>query len=246
MSSDETQKQQTLDRITVQLREERYCDTTVHVAEVTIPDISCLRSAFAQDTYGRNVNETVLAMAQRTGAILAVNGDFYGARRTGYVIRNGEIYRDRPAKNQQDLCIMNDGSFQFVWESSISAQELLQRGAVHVLSFGPALIENGTLCVDENDEVGVHMNSNPRTAVAMLSPLHYLFVVSDGRTEKDAGLTLQQLAGFLLEQGAQDAYNLDGGGSSTLVYQGSVINFATENGAYREREVSDIVYISAE
>lgn len=69
-------------------------------------------------------------------------------------------------------------------------------------------------------------------------------VVADGRTEESQGLSLYQMAEVLKAYGAQTAYNLDGGGSSTLYFNGQVINKPTTNGnTISEREVSDIVYI---
>ena len=69
-------------------------------------------------------------------------------------------------------------------------------------------------------------------------------MVTDGRTEESAGLSLVQLADLMLEIGCETAYNLDGGGSSTMVFQGEVVNNPTTNGrTITEREVSDIVYI---
>ena len=88
------------------------------------------------------------------------------------------------------------------------------------------------------------MASNPRTAIGMIAPLHYVFVVADGRTAESAGLSLRALAEFMQSLGVQTAYNLDGGGSSTMVFQGAVVNNPTTNGGrIKERSVSDIVYI---
>ena len=93
-------------------------------------------------------------------------------------------------------------------------------------------------------EVGMAMASNPRTAIGYLGNNHYVFVVSDGRTSESAGLSLYELATFMKELGVVDAYNLDGGGSSTMVFKGEIINNPTTNGhSNQERSVSDIVYI---
>ena len=101
--------------------------------------------------------------------------------------------------------------------------------------------------MDEYDEVGKAMASNPRTAIAQLGPLHYLFVVSDGRTSESEGLSLYQMTEFLQGLHVECAYNLDGGGSSTMVFQGRVVNKPTTRGRkIGERGVSDIVYIGAE
>ena len=117
-------------------------------------------------------------------------------------------------------------------------------GSWQVLSFGPALVENGKVSVDEDTEVGQATYSNPRTAIAMVDELHYLMVVSDGRTDRSDGLSLYQLAGFLQSLGAKTAYNLDGGGSSTMWFNGRVINEPVNHGStVSERSISDIVYI---
>ena len=113
-----------------------------------------------------------------------------------------------------------------------------------VLSFGPALVLDGEIQISQGLEVGTYSDDNPRTVIAQIEPLHYYFVVSDGRTDKDKGLTLYQLAELLQGMGAHLVYNLDGGGTSTMVYNGEIINFPTARGYYEERRVSDIVYIS--
>lgn len=203
-----------------------------------------LQTAFAQNAYGRNVTEKTSEIAENVGAILAVNGDYYGAQEDGYVLRNGVLYRNTANSGQVDLVIYNDGGFAIINEKDVTAEELLADGAQQVLSFVPALIEDGTMVVSEGDEVGKAKTSNPRTAVGVIDDLHYLFVVSDGRTDASAGLSLLQLAEFMKELGVTTAYNLDGGGSSTMCFNGQVINNPTANGrSIVERSVSDIVYI---
>jgi len=121
---------------------------------------------------------------------------------------------------------------------------LLAAGAWQVLSFGPALVTNGTVAVSESEEVGKAMASNPRTALGITEDGHYLFVVSDGRTSESEGLSLYELAEFMQSLGVTTAYNLDGGGSSTIYLNGEVINQPTTSGkSIKERSVSDIVYI---
>lgn len=108
----------------------------------------------------------------------------------------------------------------------------------------PALVEDGAVVVSEDDEVGKAKTSNPRTAIGIMDALHYMFVVSDGRTDESAGLSLSQLAEFMQGLGVVTAYNLDGGGSSTMYFNGEVINNPTTSGrSIKERSVSDIVYI---
>lgn len=125
-----------------------------------------------------------------------------------------------------------------------TAQQLVDDGVWQAFSFGPALIQDGQVDVAVNAEVGKAMASNPRTAVGMIDTCHYVFVVSDGRTSESKGLSLYQLATFMQGIGVKTAYNLDGGGSSTLYFNGEIINYPTTSGrSMKERGVSDIVYI---
>ena len=234
----------TADETAVDLISYRVQNTTVYVADVQLADPDALAAVLAQDAYGRNVTETPSSMAERTGALLAVNGDYYGAREKGYVIRNGVLYRSRGQAGQEDLVIDANGDFSIINESDVTAQALLDAGAMQVYSFGPGLLSDGQILVDENDEGGRAMASNPRTALAQVGPLHYLFVVADGRTAESEGLSLYELAQFLKTLGATTAYNLDGGGSSAMIYQGQLVNHPTASGRRSsERSVSDIVAI---
>ena len=233
-------------KTSITLKQYREYDSNIYVADVTVSDASDLKTALANNTYGRNITDTTSDMAANNNAILAINGDYYGARQSGYVIRNGKIYRDTSG-NRDALVIQKNGEFKFVSESETSASELLQDGALQAFSFGPVLLNNGEVSVGENDEVGMAMASNPRTAIGYLGNNHYVFVVSDGRTSESAGLSLYELASFMKELGVKDAYNLDGGGSSTMVFKGEIINNPTTSGrSGEERAVSDIVYIGGE
>ncbi len=230
--------------ITITIAEYREYNTTLYVADVQVSSPEYLKTAFAQNTYGKNVTAKTSAIAEANGAILAINGDFYGAQTKGYVLRNGTLYRESADSGQEDLVIWSDGSLAIITEDKVSAAELEEKGAVQVLSFGPALVDNGSIAVSEKDEVGKAMASNPRTAIGIIDDLHYVFVVSDGRTGVSSGLSLYQLAEFMESLSVDTAYNLDGGGSSTMVFNGEIINNPTTNGKkISERSVSDIVYI---
>ena len=221
----------------------RAYDSNIYVADVEVTDGTSILSAFAKNTYGRNITDTTSDMAEENNAVLAINGDYYGARQSGYVIRNGVVYRSQ-GSNGEDMVISKDGSLSFISESDTTTDSLIQKQAWQVLSFGPVLVENGEVAVTENDEVGMAMASNPRTAIGTVAKNHYLFVVSDGRTSESAGLSLYELANFMKSLGATNVYNLDGGGSSTMVFQGEVVNNPTTNGnKISERAVSDILYI---
>lgn len=232
------------ENIQITLSEYEEYDTAIYVADIQLSDASYLQTALAQGLYGKNVTAETSETAESVDAILAINGDYYGSQERGYVLRNGVLYRSTAESGQEDLVIYEDGSFEIINESEVSAEELLENGAVQILSFGPALITNGSIAVTENEEVGKAKASNPRTAIGIIDDLHYVFVVSDGRTDESEGLTLYQLAEFMETLGVDTAYNLDGGGSSTIYFNGQVVNNPTTTGnSIKEREVSDIVYI---
>ena len=106
------------------------------------------------------------------------------------------------------------------------------------------MVTDSEISVTTDEEVGKAKSSNPRTAIGVIDDLHYVFVVSDGRTDESEGLSLFQLAQFMSSLSVKTAYNLDGGGSSSMVFNGTVVNNPTTTGGrIKERSVSDIVYI---
>ena len=114
-------------------------DTTIYIADIQISSMDYLKTAFANSTYGRNIKQTTSDIAEENNAILAINGDYYGFRNYGYVLRNGTIYRENKnsSSSQEDLVIYSDGSFEIVNEFSTDIENLLKNGALQVFSFGP-------------------------------------------------------------------------------------------------------------
>lgn len=221
---------------------------TYYVADVKLEDSSSLLTAFAKNKFGRNIIEDTSKIAADHNAVLAINGDYYGFRGDGVVIRNGELYRDEPAR--QGFALFSDGAFKSFDETRLSAADLLAQGAVHTFSFGPALVGNGEVAADlEHVKIDTNFGNrsiqgaNPRTGIGMIAPNHYVFVVVDGRQKGySRGMTLHEFAELFAELGCTEAYNLDGGGSSTMYFMGKVVNSPGSNGS--ERGVSDILYIA--
>lgn len=221
-------------------------DTTIYVADVEVSSPEYLQTALANNSYGTNITDTTSDIAESVNAILAINGDYYGANKSGYVIKNGTVYRSTVREDYEngDLVIYEDGSFGIIYENEVSAQELVDSGVVQLFAFGPSLVENGNIQVSTSTEVDQSMTSNPRTAIGIIDECHYILVVSDGRTSESAGLSLYELASIMQDYSCVTAYNLDGGGSSTMYFLGEVVNNPTTNGkTIKERAVSDIVYI---
>jgi exopolysaccharide biosynthesis protein len=221
---------------------------TYYVADVVLSDATYLCSAFAQNRFGTNIVENTSTIAADHDAVLAINGDYYGFRDTGIVIRNGVVYRDAGAR--EGLAFYRDGTVKVYDETQTTAERLVADGVWNTLSFGPAIVENGA-AVDGIEHVEVDTNfgnhsiqgDQPRTAVGAVSANHLVFVVVDGRsTGYSAGVTLPELAQIMVDLGARTAYNLDGGGSSTMVFNGSLVNNPLGKG--KERGTSDILYIA--
>ncbi|MCM8711234.1 phosphodiester glycosidase family protein [Clostridium sp. SYSU_GA19001] len=229
------------ENIKITIEKVRKYNTTMYVADIQVSDASYLKTALANNTYGRNIKSKTSEMAEENNAIFAINGDYYGFRNTGYVLRNGTVYRSTSGNNEA-LVVDKEGNLSVVSESDVSMQSLSDEGAWQVFSFGPGLVENGEITVDSSSEVGQAKNSNPRTAIGQVSKLHYIVIVSDGRTSESEGLSLLQLAQEFKERGCTTAYNLDGGGSSTMYFNGKIVNNPTDGRKIGERQVSDIVY----
>ena len=137
--------------ISVTLTEKTVNETQVYVADITLSSSDYLKTALAQNSYGTNVTAKTSVTAAENNAILAVNGDYYGANSSGYVIRNGVVYRDsvREDASNGDLAIYKDGSFKIIYEDQVSADQLVQDGVVNLLAFGPSLVENGEISVEK-------------------------------------------------------------------------------------------------
>ena len=221
---------------------------TWFVADITVSDATIVRSAFAGDEFGENIIANPSEIAQQAGAVLAINGDYYGFRDTGIVIRNGVAYRDKGAR--QGLACYADGSMRLYDETATTAARLVADGVWNTLSFGPGLVEGGAVIagidsVEIDTNVGNHsvQGQQPRTGVGVVAANHVLFVVVDGRSAGySRGVTMTEFAEIFVELGATVAYNLDGGGSSAMVFNGSLVNNPLGKG--QERGTSDILYVA--
>ena len=241
-----TENSYTDEHMTLTISTLRRHNTTVYVADIQVDDPLYLKTALAHDTYGRNITQKTSSMATNHGAIFAINGDYYGARSDGFVVRNGTLYRNtkNTSASGQALIMDNEGNFSILNESQTSRQELIDAHPFHAWSFGPALIKDGVIAVTSSSEVNQSSSSNPRTAIGQIAVGHYVCIVSDGRLTNEAGLSLLELAQEFAALGCTQAYNLDGGGSSTMWFNGRIINQPVNSGStISERSVSDCVYL---
>jgi exopolysaccharide biosynthesis protein len=220
---------------------------TYYAADFVLSDATALQSAFANNSFGENITENTSAIAADNNAVFAINGDYYGFRDTGIVIRNGVMFRDAGAR--QGLAFYRDGTVKVYDETATTAAQLVADGVWNTLSFGPSLLDNGqTTAGIEDVEVDTNFGNHsiqgeqPRTAVGVIDQNHLVFVVVDGRSPGySAGVTMTGLAEIMQGLGATTAYNIDGGGSSTMYFNGSLVN--NPLGQDKERGTSDILYI---
>lgn len=212
-------------------------DTDIYIADIYVKDIGCLQAALGQDTYGRGYTEHAQAIANRKGAVITLNGDYYGARNNGVVIRNGVLYREDPTLDCDVGVLYWDGTMKCFSPREFDAQKEIERGAYQAWSFGPMLLDkDGNTMEKFNSKVNPR---NPRAALGYYEPGHYCMVAVDGRTEQSAGLSLAQMSALMNYLGCKAAYNLDGGQTAVMVYGNEVVNKPVDNG----RPCSDFIMV---
>ena len=210
----------------------------IYVADIYISDISCLKTAFGKDTYGRGYIEWISDVARRYGSVVTLNGDYYGTRDTGVVIRNGTLYRDNKTTN--DIAILYwDGHMEMFAASDFDAMTEMDRGAYQSWCFGPSLLD-GEGNPKESFNCGDNLlKRNPRSAIGYYEPGHYCFVAVDGRNSESRGLKMDKLASLMSSIGCKAAYNLDGGQTSLLALGTKLWNSPSDGG----RSSSDYIMI---
>lgn len=206
-----------------------------HVIDIYVKDISCLKSAFANNKYGTGQRAWPADIAEANNAVAAINGDYYSARSEGVVLRNGELFRGGAFG---DVGVLYwDGVLETYSSKSFNLDAVMERGAYQIWNFGPMLLDaNGQTMTEFDSAVNAR---NPRTAIGYYEPGHYCFVVVDGRTSESKGLTTTHLSKLMYDLGCTSAYNLDGGQTSTMVWNGEVMSNPYNGG----RKSSDIIMV---
>lgn len=209
---------------------------TYFIQDIYIRSIENLKSAFADDSYGKAITDSVLDMAVKNEAVAAINGDYYGVESSGVVIRNGVLYRDDA--NADVLVLYKNGTMKAFTADEFNADVEMENGAYQAWNFGPVLVQDGTARINFSSRISAE---NPRTAIGYVEPGHYVFVTVDGRQAGYSnGMTLKELASAMEGLGCQVAYNLDGGQTSTMTLGNEIANQPYKGG----RLTSDIIYIS--
>lgn len=216
-------------------------EVTVYYVYVTIQDPSQLRTA----TAGKPRSKTtapVYAMAAQNNAVLAFNGDYFNYRDTGVVYRSGERLRFN-VRAGMDMCIVDENADLTIIDSPTKTKiEKFQaeHTIIEAFSFGPALIKDGERLqfkYAEKNSCG-YPTPDERLILCQLEDVNglnqYLFIACD-----DPGLSVRRMTDLAQEKGALQAYNLDGGHSTSIYLCGTRINKIP-----KDRAVGDIIYFA--
>ena len=194
---------------------------------------------------------TPVKLAQEHQVVLAISDDTYTwrtyyKRRTGIVVRNGELISNTPLINKKDtrfppldvMTFLPDGSMATYENGETTPEYLMSLGARNIYSFGPILLKNGREHLLVRYGGTSSKSKEPRCAIGMRSPNHFVVLTVNGRSNFSEGCTLAWLAERMKQLGANDAFNLDGGGSAALVFMGKSLNHKT---AKEIRKITDII-----
>jgi len=211
------------------------------LADIYVGDITCIQTAFAQDTYGVGYSEKLTDMSARIRSVLAVNGDSYSNNRhkdNGTIIRNGVIYRSE--QTDAETCVLNwDGTMDIYAPGQVDLQQLRERGAYQSWVFGPSLLDENGKAKDTFLTWDYIRQSHPRTAIGYYEPGHYCLLLVDGRQKTSRGMFPEEMAKVFENLGCKAAYNLDGGHCSFMTLKNQVVNHPYKP----EHEVEDGIFI---
>lgn len=203
-----------------------------------------LLSALSEGKKPGRKAQSPVKLARDSRLVLSVNDDYFGRRlkdgkRPGVIIRDGEILGDRTYRadhpsfpNLEALALFRDGSMKTFLSDAHTAEEYLQMGATDVFSFGPILVRDGQPGPHMDDKDYYHYRE-PRCALGMIEPGHYLILTVKGRSRDSRGAYLPWLAERMLALGAKEALNLDGGGTTALIFMGQILNKAPNSKTIR-------------
>lgn len=216
------------------------------IAWIKVASPTQLRTAIA-GAPNEVVAEKPGRMARSVNAVVAINGDFYTQRKDGLIYRQGQAFR-YVLNPEKDILVIDDlGDLHVFLGSENQTTELLTflqsgRTIVNAFTFGPAIVKD-SVALPIPETYLTRFDSNiraPRTVIAQIGPLEYVFVEAEGRVSHSKGVTTDQMGEFMAELGVKTAYCLDGGNSSIMLFNGK---YYDANYAASEREQSDIIYV---
>ncbi len=222
---------------------ERLYDSNVHFAEIKVAHPTQLRTAYAGGEFGTSTKYMPQEIARQVNAVIAINGDYCGYRSGGIIVRQNTLYRNTP-RYWDVLLIDSEGDFHIMQDKDVHSSGVMEEyEIVNSLEFGPSLVIDGEVkLLNKESGCGPHWNEereSPRTGIGQIGRLHYLFCCVEGRSDESRGVFTSQLAKIMLDKGCVQAYNLDGGQSTTIMLDGKPLNEPLWGS---QRVVTDIVY----
>ena len=219
-------------------------ETRLYVLRIKIADPSQLRTVSWQgfDKIGRCCDIEI--MSNRVNAVVAIGGDYYCGDAGRFVLRQGVVFKETMAPNLDLLLIDEDGDFHIILANEhpeeMDKTQIDGKKVVNALCFGPALIKDGVRNPNL-ESAPTHCRpdeQHERMVLCQIGPLEYMVVACAHR-----GLTLPEMTDmiFSLEENVQNAYNLDGGISTQMLFLGRKIN----NTSGDSRPLVDIVYFAS-
>ena len=216
------------------------------IAWIKVASPTQLRTAIAGEP-NQIVAEKPGRMARKANAVVAINGDFYVQRKDGLIYRQGQAFR-YILNPEKDILVIDDlGDLHVFLGGETQTAELLAflqsgRTIINAFTFGPAIVKDGkALPMPATYQTRFDSAIRaPRTVIAQIGPLEYVFVEAEGRVKHSKGVTTDQMGQFMVELGVQTAYCMDGGNSSIMLFNG---RYYDANYAASEREQSDIIYV---
>lgn len=218
------------------------------IVRVKIADPSQIRTAMSEDDYDKTKYVKATALAKHVNAIAAVNGDFFKYYDFGYLVRQGQLYRDAPNGKRDVLFIDDQGDFYAVRNAqSADIQDFLtntlpaDRTVINTFTLGPVLVEDGEVQEITTREFQYRYKMQ-RVAIVQTGTLEYAIVECDGRADASSGMTMMDFADYIKElfPDCRLAYNLDGGGSTNVVVNGTRIHKNPDS-----RQICDILYFAS-
>ena len=242
--------------ISVRISVGRMYDTDYMMARVKIANATQIRSLMT-GSYANSIEVFCDRLVKRTNAVLAINGDYFTKRRnTGVMVRQGRVWyqpkSDRnlayDSKTQFDILLIDKAGDLHILKSAVMADLEpylpLEENIVNSFTFGPGLIIDGVKQGDFKNTNNSPAKKTQRMAICQTGPLEYLCICCEGPDDPGSvGMTMDEFADLVASQeGVLQAYNLDGGASSSMLFRNQKVNCPNRS---MRREIVDILYFAS-
>ena len=209
-------------------------------AEIFVRDGADFMKVYYNEKESPKKEAEIVKIARKNNLVFAINADWYYYRvkrnansrvmAVGVILRENKILYDDPAKkasssvpNRDILALFPDGDLKVYAYNDIKAAALQKDGAHDVLSFGPVLVSDGEITA-QTKTISARQSNNPRMGLGLVEPGHYVAIMAEGRISESKGCTLVEFAQLFLDKGCTAAYNLDGGGTASMMFMGEYVN----------------------